>query len=295
MEIQQGDESAESDKLAFYAEGGAPGALRYSLGGVRRALNAYQLHLDQWMAVEQLPGMKISVRALMDTDRAQRGDEWIRARCVPMSPKTPPMAPRKEISSPTDGPPFPSRVAREKKRRMQWGELVFWGWLAYVSLGLFFVLFVNRDPELTVFGIAKAAFVSILIFVLIVCWLATMLSKLSDLDYTELLGKTVLAVVLVVGGWFGTIFYKTGYEHLTANQLAPLSSLFQQCLEDGIEYGARKGAICMDGRRSGATGSGACSHHGGVAYWRHNEKQTRSDAQCRAEASKISWRWRYKE
>jgi hypothetical protein len=29
----------------------------------------------------------------------------------------------------------------------------------------------------------------------------------------------------------------------------------------------RIGAICRDGTRSTATGSGACSHHGGVAYW----------------------------
>lgn len=31
--------------------------------------------------------------------------------------------------------------------------------------------------------------------------------------------------------------------------------------------GVRVGAICRDGTRSSATGRGACSHHGGVAYW----------------------------
>ena len=29
----------------------------------------------------------------------------------------------------------------------------------------------------------------------------------------------------------------------------------------------RIGAICNDGTRSSATGSGACSHHGGVDFW----------------------------
>ena len=29
----------------------------------------------------------------------------------------------------------------------------------------------------------------------------------------------------------------------------------------------RTGAVCEDGSRSSATGRGACSHHGGVAYW----------------------------
>jgi hypothetical protein len=31
--------------------------------------------------------------------------------------------------------------------------------------------------------------------------------------------------------------------------------------------GVRVGAVCRDGTTSTATGSGACSHHGGVAYW----------------------------
>jgi len=31
--------------------------------------------------------------------------------------------------------------------------------------------------------------------------------------------------------------------------------------------GIRIGAVCNDGTGSNATGSGACSHHGGVAYW----------------------------
>lgn len=34
--------------------------------------------------------------------------------------------------------------------------------------------------------------------------------------------------------------------------------------------GARTGAICRDGTRSSATGSGACSHHDGVARWLYN-------------------------
>jgi len=31
----------------------------------------------------------------------------------------------------------------------------------------------------------------------------------------------------------------------------------------------RAGARCWDGWESGATGRGACSHHGGVMYWRY--------------------------
>ena len=39
--------------------------------------------------------------------------------------------------------------------------------------------------------------------------------------------------------------------------------------------GYRVGAICNDGWHSGATGSGACSHHGGVSCWLY------SDGSCR--------------
>lgn len=31
--------------------------------------------------------------------------------------------------------------------------------------------------------------------------------------------------------------------------------------------GKRVGAVCEDGWHSSATGSGACSHHGGVDHW----------------------------
>ena len=34
-----------------------------------------------------------------------------------------------------------------------------------------------------------------------------------------------------------------------------------------VPSGVRIGATCSDGSHSTATGSGACSHHGGVAYW----------------------------
>jgi len=35
--------------------------------------------------------------------------------------------------------------------------------------------------------------------------------------------------------------------------------------------GQRRGAICRDGTTSGATGRGACSHHGGVDHWLYYE------------------------
>jgi len=33
----------------------------------------------------------------------------------------------------------------------------------------------------------------------------------------------------------------------------------------------RVGAVCNDGWTSNATGSGACSHHGGVSCWKYSD------------------------
>ena len=38
-------------------------------------------------------------------------------------------------------------------------------------------------------------------------------------------------------------------------------------------YQVRTGAVCKDGSSSTATGRGACSHHGGVRYWKTETKQ----------------------
>lgn len=46
--------------------------------------------------------------------------------------------------------------------------------------------------------------------------------------------------------------------------------LFTSCKDESTSPTGdceRIGAVCNDGTRSSATGSGACSHHGGVKEW----------------------------
>lgn len=50
---------------------------------------------------------------------------------------------------------------------------------------------------------------------------------------------------------------------LVALSLTSLSCK-KDCQDDPSQ---RAGARCKDGTKSSATGSGACSHHGGVDYW----------------------------
>jgi hypothetical protein len=51
----------------------------------------------------------------------------------------------------------------------------------------------------------------------------------------------------------------------------------------------RIGAYCNDGSKSFATGSGACSHHGGVEDWIEETKYKKTKEQCLKEAYEISW------
>lgn len=54
-------------------------------------------------------------------------------------------------------------------------------------------------------------------------------------------------------------------------------------------YEIRVGALCRDGWESTATGSGACSDHGGVAEWKTNKVHKKTYRQCYKEALEISW------
>jgi len=51
----------------------------------------------------------------------------------------------------------------------------------------------------------------------------------------------------------------------------------------------RVGATCQDGTHSYSTGSGACSHHGGVKKWNMKKVYKKTYSKCREEAIEISW------
>lgn len=59
-----------------------------------------------------------------------------------------------------------------------------------------------------------------------------------------------------------------------------------------VEY--RVGARCKDGMISSAIGRGACSHHGGVAYWIYETYYRKTYEQCLTEATKIKYACRMK-
>lgn len=99
-------------------------------------------------------------------------------------------------------------------------------------------------------------------------------------------GSLALLVVLAIS----TAFWSASITSLRTVQLVPVPDLVKSCMAKEVRVGSsRRGAVCADGWRSRATGSGACSHHGGVAYWTY-ETRRRSAEECKAWAEKVSWR-----
>lgn len=63
------------------------------------------------------------------------------------------------------------------------------------------------------------------------------------------------------------IFLFSLFMLLLINSCEPSQKLSQKEYPCDNVHTQRIGAICKDGTRSNATGSGACSGHGGVNYW----------------------------
>lgn len=103
--------------------------------------------------------------------------------------------------------------------------------------------------------------------------------KLKNLDLLKKI-KTIFIVLLIIGGFSAPRII---------NGLTPVETLAIR-IYNRSSYKFRIGATCTDGWKSNATGSGACSHHGGVAEWVYKTDHRKTIEECREEAKKISWR-----
>jgi hypothetical protein len=167
---------------------------------------------------------------------------------------------------------------------------------SYCLLGFASWMFIRNDPELAFWSLLTSGVASI-IWGAMVLLASTMIFELFTSPKSSERWATFVVSVWGIGLlWLATSAYAASYSHLQANQFAPLAELAQQCMRDGVRRsGIRTGAVCRDGWTSAATGQGACSSHGGVAYWIHPEYQTRTLRECRKRASDISWLYRYRE
>lgn len=87
-------------------------------------------------------------------------------------------------------------------------------------------------------------------------------------------------IIITIGGFF--------FAPRIINGLTPVETLTIR-IYNRSSYKFRIGATCKDGWPSNATGSGACSHHGGVAEWIYMTSYRKTIEECREEARKISW------
>jgi len=87
---------------------------------------------------------------------------------------------------------------------------------------------------------------------------------------------SLLFVVVVLGASVSDSFTKS--PPLTPGEQITQSYLDDLNLSNKDIY--RVGAKCCDGTNSKATGRGACSHHGGVKYWKMSDGTTVSTGRC---------------
>lgn len=190
------------------------------------------------------------------------------------------------------GPTLRSRLRAAATNPKAW----MWVWVTYCGLGFGSRIFVQCNPDLTVWGAAIAVAVGLLGGAAWVFGAFLLAGAMMGRGYNDIRNLIVSVVVGVGTAFLASHAYGEAYDHFQKNQMAPLATLVDRCMAKGIRYESyRVGAVCRDGWRSGATGRGACSHHRGVAYWVYPKKQTRTVQECRQQASDISWRYRYSE
>jgi hypothetical protein len=81
-----------------------------------------------------------------------------------------------------------------------------------------------------------------------------------------LLGVLIVLILMMVGMGGGTA--PAPVETYTYSTPFPTYAPIAAPASTGTH---RIGAVCNDGSSSGATGRGACSHHGGVQYWKYSK------------------------
>ncbi|HEU0154417.1 MAG TPA: DUF3761 domain-containing protein [Arenimonas sp.] len=296
---------------SLFSAGGGPAL---SARQVKAALDAYQVYLDEPLRLADHWRGTITPRDVVS---------WFHAGCpsddlvyLIKHDRPAPPSRAQQLTSPTPRAPIDSqpavvgstepviRPAQHPRAAPAFGDRMHsftansiawvWVWAVYCGLGFGARMFVQGNPELTVWGIGSAAVLALLGGAALVVGSILIAGAMTGRGYNHLRNILVLGVV-----GLGTIFvashaYGDAYKHLYANQLAPLAVLVDKCLDAGVRYETyRVGAVCRDGSYSWATGKGACSHHRGVAEWIHPRTQTRTVQQCKQMASETSWLYFY--
>ncbi len=87
--------------------------------------------------------------------------------------------------------------------------------------------------------------------------------------------------------WSTGVLCLLGWGQVSESLKTPYE-LQQICIEQSA-YEVRSGARCSDGSSSSATGSGACSWHGGVDEWVNRIEHSKSSQECLEEAESRSF------
>lgn len=92
--------------------------------------------------------------------------------------------------------------------------------------------------------------------------------------------KTLFYSVLVVLLFTGTVLIDNSVKAQPQISGEEITAYHIDEVNLSIQDVKRVGAKCCDGTNSKATGRGACSHHGGVKYWKMSDGTKVSTGRC---------------
>jgi hypothetical protein len=160
--------------------------------------------------------------------------------------------------------------------------------LIYISKFLIELIIKSNSDEDGYWGFHISFFIEFvllcLVFLLFLEILETLFKRalINGLSLKSI-NKTVLFLITVL--WL--VFGKSTFNRVLLGFTHP-NEIAKKLYEDSsISY--KIGAYCNDGWESDATGSGACSHHGGVELWKYKTFYLKSKGKCYQEALEISW------
>ena len=95
--------------------------------------------------------------------------------------------------------------------------------------------------------------------------------------------RTTALIVAVIWLCFG----KWTFYRIEIGLKSPIEIANKLYKKSSVEI--RVGAYCEDGTESNSIGSGTCSHHGGVDYWKTETVYNKTYKECYQKAEELSW------
>lgn len=153
---------------------------------------------------------------------------------------------------------------------------------------LYFVeIFLRMSNEFLSFHFASLGFMFLIVPFFMILFGMVSILKGHEENHQEFLLENYMKLPYFIAITIWLIFGHSTFLRVKDGLTDPNEIANRIYLDSSWSY--RIGAYCNDGTQSFATGSGACSYHGGVEDWIEETKYKKTKNQCLKEAYEISW------